>query len=198
MQFFDAIAIVFILVFTVTGLVWDVRTQRLPNWLTVPMFAAGVLFQLLRGAVGGVLEFGGVGGFFGGLAQGFGMALGGFAVGFGILYLLWLAGGSRGGDVKFMGALGTWLGAWLTFEVLVFSSLFAIALTAVSLAMRIYAPRTGKDRGKKKATIAGTSTKWELGWAVPYGLPVGLATWTILVLHYTGHNLTWEMLTTAV
>ena len=80
------------MIFTPVALLIDVKTKKIPNKLTVPVFAVGLLFQI---AVGFGLLF----------------ALGGFAVGFGLMLVLWLIGGSGGGDVKFMGALGVWLGA---------------------------------------------------------------------------------------
>jgi len=84
--------LVFVLVvgaFTAVAAVSDLRTRRLPNWLTVPAFAAGLLAHTV------------VNGF-----AGLGFALLGFATGFGLLLVLWLIGGGGGGDVKLMGALG--------------------------------------------------------------------------------------------
>lgn len=97
-------------VFILTAAVLDVRTRRLPNWLTVPMFAAGLLFHGITGGWSGL-----------------GFALGGFATGFGILLVLWLIGGGGGGDVKLMGALGAWLGPLLTVMVFLGSTVIALA-----------------------------------------------------------------------
>lgn len=75
--------------FTVSCLVMDVRTGRIPNWLTVPAFALGLLTHLgIAGWAG--LKF----------------SLLGFATGFGLLLVLMLIGGGGAGDVKMMGALG--------------------------------------------------------------------------------------------
>ena len=103
----DHIAFACMLVFTAVGGASDLRTRKLPNKLTVPTFCLGLVFHFANGLwhakLGDELFF----------------SLGGFAVGFSIMLVLWLIGGGGGGDVKFMGALGCWLGAWLTFQILV-------------------------------------------------------------------------------
>ena len=93
---------------TLVAAVIDVRTRRIPNWFTVPVLAGGLIFHTITGGWGGLLT-----------------ALGGFVTGFGILLVLWLMGGGGGGDVKLMGAVGAWLGAWLTLMVFLLSAGFA-------------------------------------------------------------------------
>ena len=99
---------IFVVIFTAVAAYIDWKTRKLPNVLTVSFFLAGLLFHLIHGAVTG-----GWSGAFGELL----FALKGFGVGFGILLPLWLIGGGGAGDVKLFGALGAWLGAWLTFKV---------------------------------------------------------------------------------
>ena len=79
----------------------DIRTRRLPNVLTVPACLLGLLFHLVIGYHQGGLT---------GLGEGLLLSLGGFAVGFGLYLLRWLGGSASGGEVKFMGAIGAWLG----------------------------------------------------------------------------------------
>lgn len=75
----------------------DVRTQRIPNYLTLSSALAGLGFQL--GAHG-----------WWGLKEG---CLG-LVLGFVLLLLPYLLGGMGAGDVKAMAALGAWLGPWRT------------------------------------------------------------------------------------
>ena len=89
MSILDGFSAGIIVLFTVVCLVTDVRTGRLPNWLTVPMFALGFLVHTLAHRWLG-LQF----------------SLLGFATGFGVLFVLWVFGGGGGGDVKMMSALG--------------------------------------------------------------------------------------------
>ena len=71
----------------------DYRTQRIPNWLTMPAAALGLVYSSL--APGGVGIF---------------WSLAGFAVGMALLIVPWLLGGGGMGDVKMLAALGAWMG----------------------------------------------------------------------------------------
>lgn len=70
----------------------DVRSRRIPNALTVPVLAGGLLFSLLAGGLSGL-----------------GDSLAGCLV-MGVPYVLLFLLGGGAGDAKMMGALGTWLG----------------------------------------------------------------------------------------
>ena len=87
----------------------DVRTRRIPNWLTVSATAAAVLYYAIAHQLPGVL-----------------FSLAGFGAGFGILLTLWMIGGGGGGDVKLMGALGAMLGPKLTLLVFLVSVVLAL------------------------------------------------------------------------
>src|SRR5262245_53599856 len=95
--------------FATAAAVIDVRTRRIPNWLTVSGLATGIIFQT---AIGGI--------------SGLGLALAGFAVGFGILLVLWLVGGGGGGDVKLMAAIGAWVGPLHALYVFFLSTVFVV------------------------------------------------------------------------
>jgi prepilin peptidase CpaA len=92
----------------------DIRTNRIPNYLTLGCALAGLGYQL---------------GFYGltGLADG----LLGMLLGFGLLIVFYLLGGMGAGDVKALAALGTWLGPWQTlylFVYMAFSGLLVILI----------------------------------------------------------------------
>ncbi len=156
---------VLVVLFTAAAAVVDVRTHRLPNLLTVPAFVLGVVFHVLWGLV--------TQGPWGALS-GLGWSLGGFAVGFGILFVLWLIGGGGGGDVKFMGALGAWLGAWNTAVVFVASALINVVLIALIRTWQFV-------EGKKPQRVQDSDPRVRRR-AMSYGLPVALATWAVLAL----------------
>jgi prepilin peptidase CpaA len=118
-------------------------------------------------------------------------ALGGFGVGFGLLLILWIIGGGGGGDVKFMGALGCWLGAWLTVQVLVLSAILAGALTLTMTARNVFQlKRTSPNRHENGSRRKGReTTAW--AWRVPFGVPAALAAWCVLGLQLAGFSLRW-------
>ena len=75
----------------------DLRTRRIPNYLTLGTAVAGLAFNFMSQGISG-------------LADGFlGMILG-----FACLILPYLWGGMGAGDVKALAALGAWLGPKLT------------------------------------------------------------------------------------
>jgi prepilin peptidase CpaA len=89
------------------GIAWgDVRTRRIPNYLTFGGALAGLGFQW---------------GYYGwaGLASG----LLGLGLGFFLLILPYLKGGMGAGDVKALAALGAWLGPRLTLQLFIYMGL---------------------------------------------------------------------------
>lgn len=84
----------------------DGKQLRVPNWLTFPMVASGLLFNV----IGGFLLDGWIGGF-----SGLGNGLLGMVVGLACLLPLYAVGGMGAGDVKLMAGVGAWLGAETAF-----------------------------------------------------------------------------------
>jgi prepilin peptidase CpaA len=168
--------------FTLTAAVWDFRTKRIPNWLTVPAFAAAIVYHVVVGGINGGWS---------GLGSGLLTALGGFAVGFGILLVLWLIGGGGAGDVKLMGALGAWLGAKETFVVFFVSTIFVLLLSIGFLTYQMLIKGMwgvkrrylSNDAGKKTAGISAEEAEMRRKVRrrlLPYGVPVALATWVVM------------------
>jgi prepilin peptidase CpaA len=77
--------------------VGDLRTYRIPNYLTIGTTLAGLVYQAAFHGMSGV-----------------GSGCMGLALGFFLLFPVYLLGGMGAGDVKALAALGTWLGPSLT------------------------------------------------------------------------------------
>jgi prepilin peptidase CpaA len=97
--------------------VFDLRTRRIPNWLTFGATAVALVFHWATGGASGV-------------AQG----LGGWAAGVALLILPYALGGMGAGDVKLIGALGAWLGPgdafWLAMYTGVAGAVMALIVGA--------------------------------------------------------------------
>jgi prepilin peptidase CpaA len=94
----------------------DIKTRRIPNYLTLGTALAGLGFQ--TGMHG-----------WAGLASG----LGGMALGFGLLIGFYILGGIGAGDVKGLAALGAWLGPQKTFELFIGMAIFGGVLSVALL-----------------------------------------------------------------
>lgn len=95
--------------------VWDIRTRRIPNWLTLSTILAGLA---MHGVVGG--------------ARDMSIALVAALVGGGIFAIFFIAGGMGGGDVKLMAAIAAIVGFQSLFQIMVLTAImggvFAICL----------------------------------------------------------------------
>ena len=91
--------------------VGDVRTRRIPNYLTLGAALAGLGFQF------GTHGWAGVGQGFLGLCVGFSLMIG-----------FYLKGGMGAGDVKALAALGAWLGPLSTLSLFIYMGLMGIPL----------------------------------------------------------------------
>ncbi|MGQ9918043.1 MAG: A24 family peptidase [Bryobacteraceae bacterium] len=87
-----------LIVLVLPAAVLDFRSRRIPNWLCVAGFAAGVAANTALGGLGGLKA-----------------SLAGFGVAFGLYFVLYLLHAMGAGDVKLMGAAGavTGLHTWL-------------------------------------------------------------------------------------
>jgi len=151
--------------FTLITAAIDVRTRRLPNVLTVPACLLGLVFHLVVGYLHGGLT---------GLGGGLLFSVGGFAVGFGLFFVMWVAGSASGGDVKFMGAIGAWLGPMPTIYVILLGAVFVLLL---SILMRVWGwvqPVTDHSPG-----LAGWTNRYGQRVMV-WGLPIALAVWSVM------------------
>ena len=95
----------------------DLRTRRIPNWVTLGGAVAGIVCAASTGW------------------RGLGMALTGAAVGFLVMWPLHRCGAMGGGDVKLMAAFGTLLGPAGILAAAVFGAI-AGAIWAVGAVLR--------------------------------------------------------------
>src|SRR5258708_4004861 len=86
--------------------VTDMRSRRIPNWLTLPFLVTGFLASAWVGGWHGV-----------------GRSLAGFALAAVIYGFLHLMGGMGMGDVKLCAAIGVWIGASQTLMALVITAM---------------------------------------------------------------------------
>ncbi|WP_147819688.1 A24 family peptidase [Salidesulfovibrio onnuriiensis] len=77
----------------VTATITDIRSQRIPNWLTFPLMLGGLAAHALHTGLDGLL-----------------FSLAGFGLGLGVMLVPFLLGLMGAGDVKLMAAVGAWLG----------------------------------------------------------------------------------------
>jgi prepilin peptidase CpaA len=97
--------------------VTDLRSMRIPNWLTFPLFFGGLAYFGLTAGLSGL-----------------GNSLGGAAIAGGLFLAAYIIAGGGAGDAKMMMALGAWLG-WqpsvvLVLGVTIAGFLYAMVVTA--------------------------------------------------------------------
>ena len=85
---------------------FDVRTRRIPNVLTLSAAVAGLLYHLATSGLGGLQT-----------------AAAGWLLGLLLLLPYFALGGMGGGDVKLVAALGAWLGPWETFWLAMYAGI---------------------------------------------------------------------------
>ncbi|MFO1040400.1 MAG: A24 family peptidase [Planctomycetaceae bacterium] len=148
-----------VMIFTGMAMVTDVRTRKIPNWLTVSGFLSGLMFHS----------------FVQGL-PGFQFSLLGFATGFGLLLILWIIGGGGGGDVKLMGAVGAWLGPTLTLIVFIATG-FLAPFGQLVMKLRWQSAGTADAITSEKSQNVTSAFR-----KLPYAVPVAIVVWTVCSL----------------
>jgi prepilin peptidase CpaA len=103
-------------------LVWaaveDLRSRRIPNWLTFSLVLSGIAQSFTATSM---------------ISPG--LSLAGFAVGFALPMTLFLIGALGGGDVKLLAGVGAWFGPSMVFRVFLLAAIVgAVMVIAQALA----------------------------------------------------------------
>lgn len=97
------------------AVITDLHWHKIPNWITFPAMMCGMTYgTIINGA------------------QGFFFSSLGLAAGIGLLIMAYAIGGMGAGDVKLMGAIGSFLGAknvlWACLFSCIFGALYALMI----------------------------------------------------------------------
>ena len=123
--------IIFLGIILIIASIQDVISLRIPNWVTLPGLAVGLFyFSLTRGY------------------EGFLFSLIGALTGLGLLIIPYIIGGTGAGDVKLMGAVGSFLGAHGVFIVFILSCILGGVYALFLLASKGVLFSTFKRYGK--------------------------------------------------
>lgn len=82
-----------LIILIIVSSIFDLRTQKIPNWLTLSALLIGITFNGLTGGL-----------------NGFSSSFAGALLGVGIFIIPYAMGGMGAGDAKLMGAVGSFLG----------------------------------------------------------------------------------------
>jgi prepilin peptidase CpaA len=85
---------------------WDLRTRRIPNWLTFGAAATGFVALAMTGGTGGMIN-----------------SLAGWACGVALFFPWFALRGMGGGDIKLLAAFGAWLGPADTLQIALHAAL---------------------------------------------------------------------------
>lgn len=121
--------------FLAAAFITDIKSMRIPNWITVSGLLAGLLAQALMNGWDGLLKSGV-----------------GAAAGFAVLLIMHLIGAVGAGDVKLFAGIGAWTGMLFTLQVVMYSVLFGALIGWLIVLKR---RETGRHTRKIFNTISG-------------------------------------------
>jgi prepilin peptidase CpaA len=149
----------------------DLRSRRLPNWLTLGLILSGLVHAAVTSGAGGL-----------------GQAAAGTFAGAAAPLVLFTMGAIGGGDVKLMAGVGAWLGPMAALAVFAVQCLIGLALILCQALMqrrtlvlfRNSAVLAANLAHKGVAACAGESFH-SIDRPLPYAVPVGMATVVVLL-----------------
>jgi prepilin peptidase CpaA len=101
-------------VMLVIAAVLDLKSRRIPNWLTFQMILSGITVSVFAGTVASPTQ-----------------ALLGMAVGFAIPFVLFAMGALGGGDVKLLAGVGAWLGPIIAIKIFLAAAIVGMLIVLV-------------------------------------------------------------------
>ncbi len=167
----------------------DLRTFRIPKWITLSLFALGLVVNAVRGLWLGSLgrpvwvlngDTAAVG-----ALDGFLFALVGAAFAFALYFGMYALGTVKGGDVKLCTAIGAWLG-WYNMLLFLFASVGALFLcTAVWALSGGMGPRRIIRKTQQIRATSGITEKAEArkfaGRGMSFSLPAAIAAAVVMM-----------------
>ncbi len=118
---FDSNQLIFLAFILLIGAVMDIRSKKIPNWLTFPVAAIAIVYHTSMNGISGLL-----------------FSLEGIGLGIAILLPFYLLGGMGAGDAKLLGAIGGLLGPHGVFTAFLFTALVGGIYALVLLALHGY------------------------------------------------------------
>lgn len=137
----------------------DVRTRRIPNWLTGGLVLSGLVFNVWRGGMVGV-----------------GLALAGAALGLAILLPMYAVRAIGAGDVKLLAGLGAVLGPQVLVSVAIYTALAGGLISAILLA------RSGRLLLVLREILIERRPPTRGGGTAPYGVAIASGMYLTLFL----------------
>jgi Flp pilus assembly protein protease CpaA len=159
-----AVEDVILVAFVISIVYTDWRYRRIPNALTYPVMAAGLVLGALEGIPGEVM------------ANGLIDHVAGLVVGFLVAYPFYAMGGLKAGDGKYLMAVGAMRGLGLLLAGAVYGALLGGVIALGFIAVRRFRPANGAT-----ASVGGVMKTW-----IPYGVALGFGTLVALVLELSG------------
>jgi prepilin peptidase CpaA len=157
----------------------DYREHRVPNWLNASIALSGLAAQTAFNGWAGLES-----------------ALAGMLLAFGMLVIFWAIKGMGAGDVKFMAAIGAWLGPHLTANAVVVGGLAGGLLAVGIIVCRRRWGETFSNFRVLVAKVCNVHTAFsEFGSAkslsgstalLPYAIPLSVGALVVAVSNYSG------------
>lgn len=153
----------------------DLRSRRIPNWLTLMLALTGLMQSLTPVANTPFLS-----------------AVGGLTIGFALAFALFALGALGGGDVKLLAGCGAWLGPVMTFKLFCAAAVVGMLIVLVQCAWKRSLPALFRNSallavnllhvrevGVDHASATGQSCR-SVDKPLPYAVPVLVALLVLL------------------
>jgi len=166
----DPILLYLALALVVVAAVFDLKSRRIPNYLTYPAVLLAFGYWIVKGDGRALLY-----------------AALGLLIGFILLLFLYLLGGMGAGDVKLMAALGALVGWQNIWNIVLYSLVAGGLVAAVYLLLRGELGRGLRNTWRliRRAKFPGSGRAGELEWKsigkIPYGVAIAMGTFYTLI-----------------